>query len=419
LLAGSVGGGSSAGFGVASAILVRDGLVEASIGQNADIKAASGVGLDVSAEQTEDIMLMAIAGGGASSAGIAGSVTVGVITNVTKAWIGTGATLNGDNSGAAAGQNIAISARDDTDLLGIAGAIAVGGSAGVGVGVDVEVVNKTTEAKIGNSVIANARGNVTVDATSTEQATSIAAGISAGGSAGVSVNAGVSVYTITTTALIGDSATVTADGSVRVQADEKLTMNIVAGTVSAGGSAGVGVAAVVPVLTKTTSATIGDYASVTGKGNGSALTIKSGSYTFSSIDPRFKSSAVNTSTETITLPTDLGFHTGDTVTYDPGYGTPIGNRAGGGTPIEGLQDGGTYYVIGNTNGGAAFKLARTKEDAEAGSQIDIGTTGMTGKSHSLVKQGNMPSSDASASGPHSVSANELPGFRGVAVTATN
>ncbi|TMB93338.1 MAG: hypothetical protein E6J38_11040, partial [Chloroflexi bacterium] len=480
LLAGSVGGGSSAGFGVASAILLRDGLVEASIGQNADIKAASGVGLDVSAEQTEDIMLMSIAGGGASSAGIAGSVTVGVITNVTKAWIGTGATLNGDNSGAAAGQNIAISARDDTDLLGIAGAIAVGGSAGVGVGVDVEVVNKTTEAKIGNSVIANARGNVTVDATSTEQATSIAAGISAGGSA-----------------------------SVRVQADEKLTMNIVAGTVSAGGSAGVGVAAVVPVLTKTTSATIGDYASVTGKGNGSALTIKSGSYTFSSIDPRFKSSAVNTSTETITLPTDLGFHTGDTVTYDPGYGTPIGNlaadtvywvirddathvrlanskahadagtainltsqgtgeshrlistdaaepksddqlrfdpngrvsgggdtitlpydlglstgdpivySAGGGTPIEGLQDGGTYYVIGNTNGGAAFKLARTKEDAESGSQIDIGTTGMTGKSHSLVKQGNMPSSDASASGPHSVSANELPGFRGVAVTATN
>src|SRR5206468_820251 len=113
--------------------------------------------------------------------------------------------------------------------------------------------------------------------------------------------------------------------------------------------------------------------------------------------------------DTITLPYDLGLSTGDPIVYS----------AGGGTPIEGLQDGGTYYVIGNTNGGAAFKLARTKEDAESGSQIDIGTTGMTGKSHSLVKQGNMPSSDASASGPHSVSANELPGFRGVAVTATN
>ena len=66
------------------------------------------------------------------------------------------------------------------------------------------------------------------------------------------MNAGVSVYSITTDGTIGHGATVHADGSVGVTADEALQLDVVAGNIAVGGAAGVGVAASVPVITKNT-----------------------------------------------------------------------------------------------------------------------------------------------------------------------
>jgi hypothetical protein len=112
-----------------------------------------------------------------------------------------------------------------------------------------------------------------------------------------------------------------------------LTLNIIAGNVAVGGTAGVGVAASVPVLTKTTTAKIGSYAQVTGKGNGGGLTVETGQYTVTPTDNRFN--GANVSGNTINTGIDLGFQTGDAVTYDPGAGTAIG----------GLATGTVYYVI--------------------------------------------------------------------------
>ena len=155
---------------------------------------------------------------------------------------------------------------------------------------------------------------------------------------------------------------------MRVAADESLTLSLIAGNVSVGGSAGIGVAAVVPVLTKNTNAEIGDYAQVTGKGNGSGVTVETGQYTVTADDTRFN--GANVSGDTIDTGQDLGFQTGDTVTYDPGDGSAIG----------GLATGTIYYVIRVDS--THVKLAGSYDDAESGTALHI--TPGSGESHRLI-----------------------------------
>src|SRR6185436_21128031 len=122
-------------------------------------------------------------------------------------------------------------------------------TAGVGAGIDVEVLTKHTEAWIANRVQATLTGNVAVVANSSEKLISIAVGGGFGGTASVNVNVGVSVIDITTRAYVADAATPTdgtridADGSVNVAADEHLKLDVIGGNISGGGTAAVGAAA--------------------------------------------------------------------------------------------------------------------------------------------------------------------------------
>ena len=478
---------SSAAVGVSVTVLVHDGNVDAHVANGANLTVGS---LTVEAIQEQNVILVAGAGSGGSSAGIAGSVVVNVSTDNTTA------TLDGTTS---ASGSVQVKAQDTTTLLGVAGQIAVGGSAGVGVGVDVEVITKVTGASVAPnaSVTTSGGGDVKVDAISSEDATSIAAGVSLSSSASVAVNATISVYDITTNATIGHNAFVDADGSVRVSADEAYSENLVAGNVAVGGAAGIGAAAVVPVISKSTNATIGHDANVTGKGNGGGLSVNDGTYTVTPQDVRFHGAGV--SGNTIDTESDLGFQTGDAVTYDPGDAiTPIGGLAkqtiyyviridathvqladsaahaqshtaisitpgngehhrligtnqgqapndnaprfdpssdrsgntlnlpytlslseddpviyssGGGQAIGGLEDGATYYA--HPVGGNSYQLKGSK----GGSVISLTSDG-TGSSHSLVKQGNMPSSNADDASPQTIAPGSV-SFRGVAVSATN
>ena len=105
---------------------------------------------------------------------------------------------------------------------------------------------------------------------------------------------------------------------------------------------------------------------------------------------------------TINLPYKLTVSTGDQLVYG----------AGGGTPIGGLADGATYYAI--AMGGNSYELADTKCHATGSSDdcggspgvvtpITLDKTQATGRSHSLVAAGTMPSSDASQEGPQTTS----------------
>ena len=70
----------------------------------------------------------------------------------------------------------------------------------------------------------------------------------------VTVNAGVSVITVTTLAYIDHGSVVDAGGSIKVAASEALELQAISGNLSVSGSASIGAAAAVPVVTKTTQA---------------------------------------------------------------------------------------------------------------------------------------------------------------------
>ena len=108
---------------------------------------------------------------------------VDIQTNTTLAHIGNNVTVGGSSTG------VKVEATDTTTDPRLAGTIGIGGTAGVGVGVVVDVFSKDTEASIGNGGSITVSGNVTVGATSTETFNAIAVGGGFGGTASVNVQA--------------------------------------------------------------------------------------------------------------------------------------------------------------------------------------------------------------------------------------
>ena len=205
-------------------MLVADATVKAFIGSenvstpsNTSIESKGPLGLRVIATQTANVIIVTVGGSGGSTAGIAGSVSVNDFQHVTWAWIGGATTINAVNTGAAATQGVAVTATDTTTIVTAAGALAIGGSAGIGAGVDVNVVDKDTQAWIGGAGTLTVRGHVTVDATSSEDVTTISVGGGFSGTAAVTVNVGVPVIDITTKAHI-DGGPNAADGATSTPA---------------------------------------------------------------------------------------------------------------------------------------------------------------------------------------------------------
>ncbi len=357
-------GGGSAGIGASAVVVVRSSVVEARVAGGSNIQ-AGGTGLLVSAVQSGDWKFIAVAGAGGNSAGVAGSVVVDVLSDTTKAHIDGGATV------ALPTTHVAVLAQDTTTVLSLAGVLAVGGTAGVGAGVDVEVITKDTQAWIGADATISATGNLTVDAKSKETITSISVGGGFGGTAAVNVNAAVSAINVTTKAFLADAGSaatavvVTIDGSVRVAADENLTLNVIGGNISIGGTAGVGASVAVPVTTKNTHAWIGDFARVNAKGL-TPVTVATGSYSVTTKDMRFAPADVNTSTNTITLK-GHGFSNGDQVQYDAGCDVDGSPNCGS----DGLVHRGIYYIVGATTN--TFQVSLTK----GGAPVNITDQGST------------------------------------------
>ncbi len=161
----------------------------------------------------------------------------------------------------------------------------------------------------------------------------------AGGTAqnGFSVNGVVTYVSMddTTTAQIAVGATVATTGPVIVYADDNpLNVNI-AGGVSIGTSVGVGVTVGINDITRNTQALIGNQ----------VLTLGGGTFT--------PDTGVNNFLDTIDLGYGNGFGNGDQVIYSDN----------GDDPIQGLSDGGFYYVW--TVSPTTVTLGRTAAEAEA------------------------------------------------------
>ncbi|MCK5712808.1 MAG: hypothetical protein KAI25_08840, partial [Hyphomicrobiaceae bacterium] len=265
--------------------IVHTDTVEAFIGDRASVIVSGGSTSDitVNVHSTEDIILISAAGGFAGSLGASGTAGINTLNETTRAYIGKLATV--DATGTSANPNLNVTANDDTEIISVAGQLSAG-TAGVGIGADVGVLTKTTEAYIESGVNSTIDGNIIVEATSEEDITTVAAGVSAG-AVGVTIDASVHVLNLTTRAFIGDDPTdgapstgagdVHAGGSVKISADDRTEIDKVVGALSAAGGVAGTASGAVTVVNKNTTAFIGAGAKVTGDGN-SLITANTGGF---------------------------------------------------------------------------------------------------------------------------------------------
>ena len=283
LIAASLGAGSSVGVGAGNETLIHTDTVEAYLGDYAEVTSNGGEGARIVANSDEQLIGITAAGSGSGSVSVSGAATVNVLGETTTSRVGRGAKITA--TPASGTPDLWVKANDTTTMVTVAGSLALSGSVGVGVGVDVTTLNKTTKAYIDSGVVATITGDIDVSANSTEDITSVAAGLSASGTAAVTADASVHVITNTTRAFIGDEdgvdslgpGDVHATGSVGVAANDSTEIDKVVGAASFSGTAAITAGAGVTVSNKTTEAFVGVGAKVTGDGQ-SALDAPTGTF---------------------------------------------------------------------------------------------------------------------------------------------
>ena len=222
---------------------------------------------------------VAVAGGASSgNVGVAGAVGISDYTLVTQAGVGAGSQINKavDIVGQAS-QSLTIRAEDFTNLTTFAGSLGVSfGSAGVGAGLDLNIISKNTRAAIGAGANVSTLSGITIVSTGTEDLDSISANAGGGNSVGVAGSAAVYVINTTTRAAIdsnsGSTTTVTSGNTLSMTATGNFAINTIAASVGFGGTAGVGAGNVTLTHTDVVQAFVGDNANVTVTG-GSGLQI--------------------------------------------------------------------------------------------------------------------------------------------------
>ncbi len=296
-LSGGVGVGGSVGVTTISKdteAYIDNGASIVALGNSGSLSAYSGAGagafdtaapmtgLLVQANSNESVFTLAFAGSAGFTAGVAGAVTVPEIMATTKATVGTGVTINLDNTGAAATQDVNVTARDSSTIVSIDGSLGAGVFGGVAGSIDVGTIQNDTIASIGDGTRITVRRDARVNALANKVIDSTA--VSAAGSAGIAIAAGVSVYSVGNGLGSDGSSQLQTPGagspSVNSYADSQASNNQtdgivqqspnadVKGTSTKAQSARGGVqtsAALTPgTLTHGTSATIGDAQITTG-----------------------------------------------------------------------------------------------------------------------------------------------------------
>ncbi len=216
----------------------------------------------------------AAAGGG--DAAVTGSVIVDLFSISTQAYIAAGAQVNQDApyNADTTGQTLTVTATDDTQLVNVAGALALSeGSAGIGVGLIVEIMNKNVVAYIGSSANVYAGDDVSIGANPTENLLEIA--VAGGASEDAAVAGAIIVVALdqgggshSTSAYIDNGTTLHSQGSVQVSASDTAPLQLIAGNVAiGGGSAGVGASAAILVRSGNVDAAVHNGANVDASGD--------------------------------------------------------------------------------------------------------------------------------------------------------
>ena len=162
--AGGVGGSGTVGIGLANSTVSMSADTKAHVDGGAKV---TGKNVRVAADHTTDITYATIAGGLAGTAAINGAVGVNVLDTKTKAYTEDHTELTA--TGTADTDGIAITASDATKLHGGNGGTSIG-AAGGGAGLALSVMNltKDTEAYAGKAAKLDAKGQISLNAQSSE-----------------------------------------------------------------------------------------------------------------------------------------------------------------------------------------------------------------------------------------------------------
>ena len=162
--AGGLGGGETAGIGLANSTVSMSADTKAHVDTGAKV---TGKNVRVTADHTTDITYATIAGGLAGTAAINGAVGVNVLDTKTHAYTGEAAELTA--TGTEDTDGITITASDATKLHGGNGGAAVGFvGGGAGLALAVTNIQKDTEAYAGKASKLDAKSQISLDARNTE-----------------------------------------------------------------------------------------------------------------------------------------------------------------------------------------------------------------------------------------------------------
>lgn len=261
--AGGVGVGGTAGIGLSNATVSLSADTKAHVDTGAKV---TGKNVRVGASHTTDITYATIAGGLAGTAAINGAVGVNVLDTKTKAYTEDHTELTA--TGAADTDGIAITASDATNLHGGNGGATVGIAGGsAGLALSVTNLTKDTEAYAGKAAKLDAKGQISLNAQSSEDIFNLslqAAGGSYAGLAGatnvMNLTAITKAYTDTGVEInqkVGYGTTGSKDVSVTAGHEVQKMENTVTAASGSGG-ASVGAAVDVGNIKTQTNAFLGD-----------------------------------------------------------------------------------------------------------------------------------------------------------------
>ncbi|WP_083607911.1 filamentous hemagglutinin N-terminal domain-containing protein, partial [Thalassospira sp. TSL5-1] len=180
-VAGQISAGGSAGVGGALGVSVLDNTTKAYTDTHAQTNAKGKTKIAASGHEEEYAAVVAGAGGG--SAGVAGSVRVGVHTSTTQAYAAGKVNQNSDYS--ITGQNVDIDADSFVRLVSVTGGLGGGGVAGIGAAADVVILRNNANAFIGAGSQVSAHDSISLNATSEKQLLQLGVAGAAGGQVGV------------------------------------------------------------------------------------------------------------------------------------------------------------------------------------------------------------------------------------------
>ena len=299
--AGAASAGGSASGGISLNLVILNGTAEARLGGN--VQAGAG-NVRVIAENILNVdNMMAIGGGAAGSASMAGTITILKVGEQAKAYIAPNAVV-------AAGGNVIILADSSQKILVVNGSVSGAGAASLGVATNVLKIANKTQAYIGDGaqVTANANGSaeagadgsisssvkdgysknlngsastadmdyvsssagssgmtgILVNAKSAQQIRTWVISGSAAGSVAAAGSVNVVIFESSTAAWIGKNAVVIAGnkGDIRVIATDSTALQTVTGNVTASGAVSAGLASDTITFSKFTRAYVGAGASL-------------------------------------------------------------------------------------------------------------------------------------------------------------